>query len=110
MSAKYRELHYAYICYNFSDVYRGGGGTTSVVQMEVLPLPVPSPLGVGDPRDPRDRQCLHAHLRALLERQREEEERMFSRLRLDGGPLGESTEKEVQTWQFTSMPLPTSTK
>ena len=75
--------------------------------MEVLPLPVPpSPLGVGDPRDPRDRRCLHARLRALLERQREEEEeRMFSRLRLDG-PLGESTEKEVQTGLCTSMPLP----
>ena len=75
--------------------------------MEVLPLPVPPPLGVGDPRDPRDRRCLHARLRALLERQREEEERMFSRLRLDG-PLGESTEKEVQTGLFTSMPLPKS--
>ena len=65
---------------------------------------MPPPLGVGDPRDPR---CLHARLRALLERQREEEERMFSRLRLDG-PLGESTEKEVQTGLFTNMPLPKS--
>ena len=76
--------------------------------MEVLPLPVPPPpLGVGDPRDPRDRRCLHARLRALLERQREEEERMFSRLRLDGPlALGESTEKEVQTRLCTSMPLP----
>ena len=88
---------------NFSDVYRGDGGTKSVAQMEVLPLPMPPPpLDVGDPRD---RRCLHARLRALLERQREEEERMFSRLRLDG-PLGESTEKEVQTGLCTSMPLP----
>ena len=73
---------------NSSDVYRG---PARVVEMEAALLLPPL---IVDPRDP---WCID-RLKAFLGRQEEEEEGMFSRLRLeDDGGLGKSsaTEKEV---------------